>query len=43
MFFLVDHIYKLVMSPAENLMGSDEEDGCREDETPSSTVDGMFQ
>lgn len=42
-FFLSDRMYKLVMSPAENVMGSDEEDGCRQDGDRSFAVDGMFQ
>lgn len=41
LFFLSDRMYKLVMSPAENIMGSDEEDGCDGDR--SFAVDGMLK
>ena len=43
LFFLSDRVYKLVMSTAENVMGSDEEDGCRQDGYHSFAADGMFQ
>lgn len=40
LFFLSDRMYKLVMSPAESVMGSDE-DGCDGDH--SFAVDGMLK